>query len=140
MGRLPVPARELGLLTFEIERVARLFVGLGVEKYVLTGGEPLLRKDLESPVFELLAKLRTPGGDDIDLSLTTNGSLLSRKAQSLRDAGLKRVTVSLDSVDEAVFQQMNGVSFSAASVLEGLALRCVSASRRSRLIWSSSEG
>ncbi|RDK05911.1 GTP 3',8-cyclase MoaA [Cupriavidus lacunae] len=108
------------LLTFEeIERIARVFVGLGVEKIRLTGGEPLLRKDLEYLV-ELLAKLRTPGGDDIDLSLTTNGSLLSRKAQSLRDAGLKRVTVSLDSVDEAVFQQMNGVGFSAASVLEGI--------------------
>ncbi|WP_078198916.1 GTP 3',8-cyclase MoaA [Cupriavidus necator] len=108
------------LLTFEeIERIARVFVGLGVEKIRLTGGEPLLRKDLEYLV-NLLAKLRTPGGDDIDLSLTTNGSLLSRKAQSLRDAGLKRVTVSLDSVDEAVFQQMNGVGFSAASVLEGI--------------------
>lgn len=108
------------LLTFEeIERIARVFVGIGVEKIRLTGGEPLLRKDLEYLV-ELLAKLRTAGGDDIDLSLTTNGSLLSRKAQSLRDAGLKRVTVSLDSIDEAVFQQMNGVGFSAASVLEGI--------------------
>lgn len=119
-----LPRHEL--LSFEeIERVARVFVGLGVEKIRLTGGEPLLRKDLEYLV-ELLATLQTPRGQDIELTLTTNGSLLSRKAQSLRDAGLKRITVSLDSIDEAVFQRINGVGFPAALVLEGIdAALCV---------------
>lgn len=113
-----LPRREL--LSFEeIERIARVFVGLGVEKIRLTGGEPLLRKDLEYLV-ERLATLRTPRGEDVELTLTTNGSLLSRKAQLLRDAGLKRMTVSLDSIDEAVFQRMNGVGFPAAFVLEGI--------------------
>nr|WP_315697056.1 GTP 3',8-cyclase MoaA [Paraburkholderia fungorum] len=113
-----LPRREL--LSFEeIERAARVFVGLGVEKIRLTGGEPLLRKDLEYLV-ERLATLRTPRGEDVELTLTTNGSLLSSKAQLLRDAGLKRITVSLDSIDEAVFQRMNGVGFPAARVLEGI--------------------
>ncbi|RKE25245.1 cyclic pyranopterin phosphate synthase [Paraburkholderia sp. BL23I1N1] len=113
-----LPRREL--LSFEeIERIARVFVGLGVEKVRLTGGEPLLRKDLEYLV-ERLATLRTPRDEDIDLTLTTNGSLLSRKVQSLRDAGLKRISVSLDAIDESVFQQMNGVDFPAALVLEGI--------------------
>ncbi|MFM0514273.1 GTP 3',8-cyclase MoaA [Paraburkholderia sp. RL17-373-BIF-A] len=113
-----LPRREL--LSFEeIECAARVFVGLGVEKIRLTGGEPLLRKDLEYLV-ERLAKLRTPRGEDVELTLTTNGSLLSRKAQLLRNAGLKRITVSLDSIDEAVFQRMNGVGFPAALVLEGI--------------------
>ncbi|WP_454874944.1 GTP 3',8-cyclase MoaA [Paraburkholderia xenovorans] len=113
-----LPRREL--LSFEeIERIARVFVGLGVEKIRLTGREPLLRKDLEYLV-ERLAALRTPRGEDVELTLTTNGSLLSRKAQLLRDAGLKRITVSLDSIDEAVFQRMNGVGFPAALVLEGI--------------------
>lgn len=113
-----LPRREL--LSFEeIERVARVFVGLGVEKIRLTGREPLLRKDLEYLV-ERLARLRTPCGADVDLTMTTNGSLLSRKARSLRDAGMKRITVSLDSIDETVFQRMNGVGFPAALVLEGI--------------------
>nr|WP_306456890.1 GTP 3',8-cyclase MoaA [Paraburkholderia bryophila] len=113
-----LPRREL--LSFEeIERVARVFVDLGVEKIRLTGGEPLLRKDLEYLV-ERLAALRTPLGKDVDLTLTTNGSLLSQKAGALRDAGLKRISVSLDSIDEAVFQRMNGVGFPAALVLEGI--------------------
>jgi len=113
-----LPRREL--LSFEeIERIARVFVGLGVEKIRLTGGEPLLRKDLEY-LIELLATLTTPHGKDVELTLTTNGSLLSRKAQSLRDAGLKRITVSLDSVDDTVFERMNGVGFPAALVLEGI--------------------
>ncbi len=113
-----LPRREL--LSFEeIERIARMFVELGVENIRLTGGEPLLRKDLEYLV-ERLARLRTLRGEEVDLTLTTNGSLLSRKAQSLRNAGLKRITVSLDSIDEAVFQQMNGVDFPAALVLEGI--------------------
>jgi cyclic pyranopterin phosphate synthase len=113
-----LPWREL--LTFEeIERIARLFVGLGVEKIRLTGGEPLLRKDLEY-IVEQLAMLRTPHGEDADLTLTTNGSLLIRKAQALRDTGLKRISVSLDAIDEAVFQRMNGVGFPAELVLEGI--------------------
>jgi cyclic pyranopterin phosphate synthase len=113
-----LPRREL--LSFEeIERVARVFVGLGVEKIRLTGGEPLLRMELEYLV-ERLATLRTAHGDDVDLTLTTNGSLLSRKAASLRDAGLKRISVSLDAMDEAVFNQMNGVDYPAALVLEGI--------------------
>ena len=113
-----LPRHEL--LSFEeIERVARVFVGLGVEKIRLTGGEPLLRKDLEYLV-ERLATLRTPQGADADLTLTTNGSLLGRKAQALRDAGMKRITVSLDAIDETVFQRMNGVGFSALAVLQGI--------------------
>lgn len=113
-----LPRREL--LSFEeIERIARVFVGLGVEKIRLTGGEPLLRKDLEFLV-ERLATLRTLRGEDVELTLTTNGSLLGRKAQSLWNAGMKRITVSLDSIDEAVFQRMNGVGFPAALVLQGI--------------------
>jgi cyclic pyranopterin phosphate synthase len=105
------------LLTFEeITRLARLFVREGVEKIRLTGGEPLLRRDLERLV-EMLA--RTKGVQD--LALTTNGSLLTReKARALRDAGLTRVTVSLDSLDDAVFRRMNDVNFPVATVLEAI--------------------
>ena len=84
------------LLSFEeITRTARLFAAHGVRKIRLTGGEPLLRKNLEVLVA-MLAALRTPDGQPLDLTLTTNGSLLARKAQALKDAGLQRVTVSLD--------------------------------------------
>jgi len=108
------------LLSFEeITRVARLFVAHGVEKIRLTGGEPLLRKHLESLV-EMLAGLRTPAGRKPDLTLTTNGSLLARKARSLRDAGLDRVTVSLDALDDATFKRMNDVDFAVADVLAGI--------------------
>jgi len=108
------------LLSFEeITRLARLFVAQGVTKIRLTGGEPLLRKNIERLV-EQLAGLRTPGGAPLDLTLTTNGSLLARKAQSLRDAGLRRVTVSLDGLDDAVFRRMNDVDFPVAKVLEGV--------------------
>ena len=83
------------LLTFEeITRLARIFTAHGVRKFRLTGGEPLLRKGLEQLIAQLSA-LRTPEGDALDITLTTNGSLLRRKAQLLKDAGLKRVTVSL---------------------------------------------
>jgi cyclic pyranopterin phosphate synthase len=103
------------LLTFEeIERVARLFAGLGVEKIRLTGGEPLVRRNLEQ-LIGMLARI--PG---LDLTLTTNGSLLKRKAQALKDAGLKRITVSLDSLDDAVFRRMNDADFPVAKVLEGI--------------------
>jgi cyclic pyranopterin phosphate synthase len=108
------------LLSFEeITRLARVFVAHGVQKIRLTGGEPLLRKNLEILVAQL-AELRTPEGLPLDLTLTTNGSLLARKAQVLKDAGLNRVTVSLDGLDDAVFRQMNDVDFPVASVLEGI--------------------
>jgi cyclic pyranopterin phosphate synthase len=103
------------LLSFEeLERVARMFVALGVEKIRLTGGEPLLRKEIERLV-ERLATI-----DGLDLTLTTNASLLARKAQALRDAGLDRVNVSLDSLDDATFRAMNDVDFPVARVLEGI--------------------
>ena len=108
------------LLSFEeITRVARIFVQLGVRKLRLTGGEPLLRKNLEV-LIEQLAALRTPDGQPLDLTLTTNGSLLKRKAQDLQRAGLQRVTVSLDGIDDAVFRAMNDVDFPVADVLEGI--------------------
>jgi cyclic pyranopterin phosphate synthase len=104
------------LLTFEeIARIARICVGLGVEKIRLTGGEPLVRRDLEKLVA-MLARIEGLR----DLTLTTNGSLLARKAQALADAGLKRVTVSLDALDDAVFRRMNDVDFPVARVLEGI--------------------
>jgi cyclic pyranopterin phosphate synthase len=103
------------LLTFEeLERVARAFAALGVEKIRLTGGEPLLRKELERLV-ERLASV-----DGLDITLTTNASLLARKAQALHDAGLHRVNVSLDSLDDATFKTMNDVDFPVARVLEGI--------------------
>ena len=108
------------LLSFEeITRLAQLFVGHGVKKLRLTGGEPLLRKNLEILVAQLAA-LRTPEGTPLDLTLTTNGALLARKAQALKDAGLNRVTVSLDGLDDAVFRRMNDVDFPVAEVLEGI--------------------
>jgi len=108
------------LLSFEeITRVARLFIAHGVEKIRLTGGEPLLRKNLEALVAQLRA-LDTPSGRPLDLTLTTNGSLLARKARSLKDAGLDRVTVSLDAIDDAVFKRMNDVDFAVSDVLDGI--------------------
>src|SRR5712692_5496918 len=104
------------ILTFEeIERVARIFVGLGVQKIRLTGGEPLVRRDLDRLVGMLA---RIPGL--CDLTLTTNGSALADKAWALAEAGLKRVTVSLDSMDNAVFMAMNDVRFPVERVLEGI--------------------
>jgi GTP 3',8-cyclase len=108
------------LLSFEeIERLARVFVAHGVEKIRLTGGEPLLRKNIEF-LIERLALLRTPEGRPLDITLTTNGSILARKAQSLRDAGLSRVTVSLDALDDALFRRMNDADFAVKNVLEGI--------------------
>jgi cyclic pyranopterin phosphate synthase len=108
-------AREM-LLTFEeIERIAGAFVALGVTKIRLTGGEPLLRKDVEHLVG-LLAAIP----EIADLTMTTNGSLLERKAASLAEAGLHRVTVSLDSLDDSTFQAMNDVGFPVARVLDGI--------------------
>jgi GTP 3',8-cyclase len=103
------------LLSFEeIARLARIFKGHGVEKVRLTGGEPLLRKNLERLV-EMLADV--PG---LDLTLPTNGSLLAKKARALKAAGLQRVTVSLDSLDDAVFRRMNDADFPVSEVLNGI--------------------
>jgi cyclic pyranopterin phosphate synthase len=104
------------LLRFEeIERLARAFVDLGVEKLRITGGEPLLRHELPHLVERLVA---IPGLRD--LALTTNGYLLDKQASALRDAGLQRITVSLDSLDEAVFKRMSGRGFGPQRVLEGI--------------------
>ena len=108
------------LLTFEeITRIARVFVSHGVQKIRLTGGEPLLRKHLHILIAQL-AELKTLDGKPLDLTLTTNGSLLARQAKVLKDAGLHRVTVSLDGLDDAVFRQMNDVDFPVADVLKGI--------------------
>ncbi|MBR0565746.1 GTP 3',8-cyclase MoaA [Azoarcus sp. L1K30] len=104
------------LLSFEeIVRVARVFVARGVRKIRITGGEPLLRKDIER-LIEMLARI-----DGVELTLTTNGVLLPRMAQTLRDAGLHRVTVSLDGIDDAVFRRMNDADYPVERVLEGIA-------------------
>ena len=103
------------LLSFgEIHRLVRLFREQGVEKIRITGGEPLVRRKIER-LIEMLA-----WHDDLDLTLTTNGSLLKAKAQALKDAGLKRVTVSLDALDDAVFMKMNDVDFPVGKVLAGI--------------------
>src|SRR5688500_1625516 len=102
--------RELVLTFEEIERVACAFVSLGVEKLRVTGGEPLVRRDLPS-LIAMLAQIRRPDGGPIDLTLTTNGSALRPLARPLREAGLGRITVSLDSLDADVFAAMNGVDF-----------------------------
>ena len=108
------------LLSFEeITRLARLFVAHGVRKLRLTGGEPLLRKNIEALIAQL-AELRTPDGQPLDLTLTTNASLLARKARALKEAGLNRVTVSLDGLDDAVFRRMNDVDFPVTDVLAGI--------------------
>jgi cyclic pyranopterin phosphate synthase len=112
--------RHADLLTFEeITRLARAFIAHGVEKVRLTGGEPLLRKDVHKLV-EMLAKLKTADGRDLDIALTTNGSILARKARQLAEAGLRRVTVSLDGLDDAVFRRMNDVDFPVKDVLDGI--------------------
>ena len=102
------------ILSFEeIQRLARIFVGLGVKKIRLTGGEPLVRRDLPR-LITLLAQL------DVEITLTTNGSLLARNARALKDAGLDRVTVSLDSLDDRTFRAMNDADFPVAKVIEGI--------------------
>jgi cyclic pyranopterin phosphate synthase len=103
------------LLSFEeIVRIARVFVELGVEKIRITGGEPLLRRHIEN-LIEQLARM------PVELTLTTNGSLLAKKARALKDAGLNRVTVSLDGIDDAVFKRMNDVDYAVGDVLDGIA-------------------
>jgi len=111
---------QSSLLSFEeITRLSAAFTRHGVRKLRLTGGEPLLRRNLERLV-EMLAQLRTVDGDPLDITLTTNGSLLARKAQALKSAGLERVTVSLDALDDAVFRRMNDADFPVADVLAGI--------------------
>ncbi|WP_277884362.1 GTP 3',8-cyclase MoaA [Microbacterium sp. H1-D42] len=108
------------LLSFEeIERVARVAAAHGVRKLRLTGGEPLLRRGIEDLIARLAA-LRTPEGDRLELALTTNGSALAVKAQALKDAGLDRLTVSVDTLDDELFQRMNDVRFPVARVLDGV--------------------
>ena len=110
-----LPRKEI--LTFEeIERLVRIFVEFGVEKLRITGGEPLLRHGLQ----DLIARLRALD-DDLDIALTTNGSLLPKWADALAEAGLRRITVSLDSLDPDVFHKMNGERFGVDRVLEGIA-------------------
>ena len=106
--------RHEDILSFEeIARLARVFVGLGVNKIRLTGGEPLVRRNLDRLV-EMLAEL------DAEITLTTNGSLLAKQAAALKQAGLDRVTVSLDSLDDATFRRMNDADFPVAKVIEGI--------------------
>ena len=108
------------LLSFEeITRFAKISAELGVEKLRLTGGEPTLRRNLPT-LIGMLSQLRTPTGKPLDLTLTTNGSTLVKQAKALKDAGLQRITVSLDSMDDAVFRAMNDVDFPVADVLRGI--------------------
>jgi cyclic pyranopterin phosphate synthase len=108
--------RRQDILSFEeIARLARIFVAHGVEKIRITGGEPLVRRDVER-LIEMLARI-----DGLrDLTMTTNGSLLAQKARALKEAGLRRISVSLDSLDDGVFRAMNDVDFPVARVLEGI--------------------
>ena len=109
------------LLSFEeITRLTNIFASLGVEKIRLTGGEPLLRKNLEV-LIEMLAKIRTTDNQPLDLTLTTNGSILRKKAVALKAAGLHRLTISLDGLNDDIFKKMNDVDFPVTDVLDGIA-------------------
>ena len=112
--------REEVLSFEEIARLATIFVGLGVHKLRITGGEPLVRRNLPA-LIGYLAPLRTADGERVDLTLTTNGSALKALAAPLAQAGLQRITVSLDSLDDEVFGAMNGVDFPVSRVLDGIA-------------------
>ena len=108
------------LLSFEeITRFSKISAELGVEKLRLTGGEPTLRRNLPT-LISMLSQLRSASGKPLDLTLTTNGSTLVKQAKALKDAGLQRITVSLDSMDDAVFRAMNDVDFPVADVLRGI--------------------
>ena len=108
------------LLSFEeITRLTTIFASLGVEKIRLTGGEPLLRKNLEV-LIEMLAKIRTTADQPLDLTLTTNGSILRKKAAALKAAGLHRLTISLDGLNDDIFKKMNDVDFPVTDVLDGI--------------------
>ena len=115
-----LPQKEL-LRFEEITTIAAAATQLGVKKIRITGGEPLLRKNVEILIAQL-SELRTLDGKPLDLTLTTNASLLKKKAQSLKDAGLKRLTISLDVMDDAIFRQMNDMDFPVADVLDGIAM------------------
>jgi cyclic pyranopterin phosphate synthase len=109
------------LLSFEeIARLAASFVALGVEKIRLTGGEPLLRRNIEQLV-EVLAKLNTPSGKPVEVTMTTNGVLLAGKAQALKDAGLARLAVSLDGLSDETFKRMSDTAVPVRTVLDGIA-------------------
>ena len=110
------------LLTFEeIERTAQVFIRLGVQKIRLTGGEPLLRRGIEQ-LIEKLARLQTAECKPVEIALTTNGVILGKKAQALKDAGLSRITVSLDSLSEATFRRMSDTDVAVKTVLDGIAV------------------
>lgn len=111
--------REMLLSFEEITRIARVAVGHGVEKIRLTGGEPLLRAGIEDLVA-MLSQLTTPDGRPLDLAMTTNGSVLARKAQALKDAGLQRITVSLDSLDDEKMAVLNGVDVGVEKILRAI--------------------
>ena len=115
-----LPQKEL-LRFEEITTIAAAATQLGVKKIRITGGEPLLRKNIEILIAQL-SELRTLDDKPLDLTLTTNASLLKKKAQSLKDAGLKRLTISLDAMDDAIFRQMNDMDFPVADVLDGIAM------------------
>ena len=115
-----LPQKEL-LRFEEITTIAAAATQLGVKKIRITGGEPLLRKNVEILIAQL-SELRTFDDKPLDLTLTTNASLLKKKAQSLKDAGLKRLTISLDAMDDAIFRQMNDMDFPVADVLDGIAM------------------
>lgn len=111
---------QSALLSFEeIERASRVMVSLGVRKLRLTGGEPLMRKHLDQLITSL-ARLKTPEGAPVELTLTTNASLLAGKAAALKAAGLNRITISLDALDDTIFQRMNDASISVRQVLQGI--------------------
>ncbi len=110
--------REL-LTLEELARVVGVFASVGVRTVRVTGGEPLVRRNVEHLV-ELLAAIERPDGGRLELALTTNGSVLAQKAEALASAGLNRVTVSLDSLDDAAFRAMNDVDFPVQRVLEGI--------------------
>lgn len=115
---LYLPRKEL-LSLEEIVRVSAVFVFLGVRKIRITGGEPLLRRGIEN-LIEKLAELRTPAGEPIEIALTTNGVLLSARAQALKDAGLSRITVSLDGLNDAIFQRMSDSNVPVKTILDGI--------------------
>ena len=113
-----LPRSEL-LSLEEIARIASTFAALGVRKIRLTGGEPLLRRGIVQLV-EKLAMLKTPDGAPVEIAMTTNGVLLAERAQALKDAGLSRITVSLDALDQAIFSTMSGSDVNVAGVLAGI--------------------
>jgi len=112
--------QQSALLSFEeIERISRLMLPLGVRKLRLTGGEPLMRKQLDRLVAAL-APMQTTEGERVDVAMTTNGVLLAKHAQDLKRAGLQRLTISMDALDDAIFKRMSDTSLSVRDVLAGI--------------------